>query len=200
MRRILAVAVFAVLAVPLLAFGQQCAQESCDPGDSPHSPDARGYSEFITLAYQGAYGRTANCFELRREYIRLVNAAGAGTLNAEARRFVATLFMTQTSYDDPSLDDYVQTSAYNAIRPLSPNDRPTLELFISDLYRAFLQREPDAGGQCFWTNDACGNATAEASRKHPIRAFEESIEFGDLVNGLYDDGLPDACCLHQPCS
>lgn len=193
MRRILAVAIVAVLAVPVLAFGQQCSSESCPSGDPPHTPDSRGYSEFITLAYEGAYGRSATCLELQREYTKLATAAGNGTLNAEARRFVATLFMTQTSYNDSDLNVYTQTFAYNAVRPMSPNDRPALTLFIADLYRAFLQREPDAGGQCFWTNDACGNTTAEASRKHPIRAFEESIEFGDLVNGLFDDGAPDCC-------
>ena len=53
---------------------------------------------------------------------------------------------------------------------------------------AFLQREPDAGGQCFWTNDACA-----VGRKHPIRAFEVSIEFGNLVSGLYDDGPAPTC-------
>jgi hypothetical protein len=197
MKRILAVAIVAVLAVPLLAFGQttQCSSDYCGPSDPPHSPDSRGYSDFITLAYQGAYGRPANCIELRNEYSKLVNAANGGTLNAEAQRFVATLFMTQTSYNDSNLDDYVQTSAYNAIRPMSPNDRTVLTAFVGDLYRAFLQREPDAGGQCFWTNDACGNTTAEASRKHPIRAFQASSEFADLVNGLYDDGLPDACII-----
>lgn len=194
MRRILAVAIVAVLAVPVLAFGQQCSQESCPSGDGPQTPDVRSYSEFITLAYEGAYGRAATCFELQREYTRLVNATSAGTRNAEARRFVATLFMTQTSYDAQDLTTYTQTTAYNAVRPMSPNDRTALSLFIADLYRAFLQREPDASGQCFWTNDACGNTTAEASRKHPIRAFEESIEFGDLVIGLFDDGGPD-CCL-----
>jgi hypothetical protein len=193
MKRILAVV--ALLIVPVLAFGDQCSQETCGSGDPPHSPDARGYSEFITLAYQGAYGRPANCLEIRAEYTRLVNAAAGGTLLTEAKRFVATRFMTQASYDDSNIDDYVQTSAYGAIRPMSPNDRTVLTAFVGDLYRAFLQREPDAGGQCFWTNDACGNGTAEASRKHPIRAFEASSEFSDLVNGLYDDGIPDECII-----
>ena len=197
MRRILAIAIFAVLAVPLLAFGQQCEQDPyCPAGDPPHTPaDARGYLEFIDLTYLGAYGRDATCIELRLEYTRLKNAAASGSsaLHAEAQRFVATRFMIQTSYDDSDLNDYTQTSEYGAIRPMSPNDRDTLSLFIADLYRAFLQREPDAGGQCFWTNDACGNTTAEASRKHPIRAFEVSIEFGSLVDGLYDDG-PAPCC------
>src|SRR5258706_3822371 len=110
MKRILAVAILAVLAVPLSALAQTCEQQSCGSGDPPHSPYARGYSEFITLAYQGAYGRTASCFELRREYLRLVNAASGGTINAEARRFVATLFMTQTSYDTADLTTSLQTT------------------------------------------------------------------------------------------
>ena len=188
MKRILAVAIVIVLAVPLLAVAQTCSSESCGDSLPPQSPDARGYLEFIELAYEGAYGRPATCLELRSEYVRLVNAAAGGTLNAEARRFVATRFMTQTSYNDPSLSAYVQTTAYEAINPSANGDRASLTSFIADLYRAFLQREPDAGGQCFWTNDACS-----VGRKHPIRAFEESIEFGNLVNGLYDDGPAPSC-------
>ena len=36
--------------------------------------------------------------------------------------------------------------------------------------------------------DACA-----VGRKHPIRAFEVSIEFGNLVSGLYDDGPAPTC-------
>ena len=96
--------------------------------------------------------------------------------------------MTPTSYADPDLNDYVQTSEFDAINPSTNGDRTSLESFIADLYHAFLQRDPDAGGQCFWTNDACA-----VGRKHPIRAFEESIELGNLVAGLYDDGPAPAC-------
>jgi hypothetical protein len=188
MKRILAVAIVIVLAVPLVSLAQTCDSQTCGDSLPPQSPYSRGYLEFIELTYEGAYGRSASCFELRNEYFRLVNAAAGGTLNAEARRFVATRFMTQTSYNDPSLSNYVQTTEYNAINPSTNGDRASLESFIADLYRAFLQREPDAGGQCFWTNDACA-----VGRKHPIRAFEESIEFGNLVNGLYDDGPAPTC-------
>ena len=197
MRRIVAVAILVILAVPVLAFAQQpvCEQATCGAGDPPHDPGSRGYQDFIELTYEGAYGRAATCGEIRIEFFRLRNAAsnGAAALNEEARRFVATRFMTQASYDAQDLTTYVQTSEYDAIRPLNQNDRATILLFIADLYRAFLQREPDDGGQCFWANDACGNTTAEAARKHPIRAFEESTEFGNLVSGLYDDGPPPSC-------
>ena len=192
MRRIVAVAILVILAVPVLAFAQQpvCEQATCGAGDPPHDPGSRGYQDFIELTYEGAYGRAATCGEIRIEFFRLRNAAsnGAAALNEEARRFVATRFMTQTSYNDPVLADYVQTTEYESINPAANGDRTSLTSFIADLYRAFLQREPDAGGQCFWTNDACA-----VGRKHPIRAFEESIEFGNLVNGLYDDGPAPTC-------
>jgi predicted RNA polymerase sigma factor len=87
---------------------------------------------------------------------------------------------------------YQQTPAYEARNPQSINDRAHLEAFVTDLYHAFLQREPDAEGHCFWSNDAC-----TMLRKHTIRAFEESIEFGRLIEGLYDFGEPD-CTLHDP--
>src|SRR5437762_2138660 len=117
MKRIFAVAIVIVLAVPLLALAQTCDPETCGDSFPPLSPDPRGYLEFIDLAYEGAYGRPATCFELRFEYFRLRNAAAGGTLNAEARRFVATRFMTATSYSDPDLGDYVQTAEYEAINP-----------------------------------------------------------------------------------
>jgi Domain of unknown function (DUF4214) len=101
--------------------------------------------------------------------------------------------MTQTSYNANDFTTYQQTPAYETRNPASSNDRAHLEAFVTDLYHAFLQREPDAAGHCFWSNDACG----ALGRKHTIRAFEESIEFGRLVEGLYDLGEPD-CQLHEP--
>jgi hypothetical protein len=151
----------------------------------PQSP--RSYDEFIVRAYQGAYGRNPSCFERQAEYDRLVNAAANGTLLAEARRFVATLFMTQSSYDDPTLFNYLQTSAYQQRNPQDMNDTAHLQAFVTDLYHAFLQREPDAAGLNFWVSNA-----QQEGRKKVIRAFEVSIEFGDLVNQLFDSGPP--CC------
>src|SRR5919112_976189 len=161
-------AVLACLAVcALLVPGSARMQE-------PQSP--RSYDEFIIRAYQGAYGRTPTCLERQAEYNRLVNAAASGTLLAEARRFVATLFMTQSSYDDPTLFNYLQTSEYQARNPQDMNDVAHLQAFVADVYRAFLQREPDTPGLNFWASNA-----QNEGRKKVIRAFEESIEFGNLV-------------------
>jgi hypothetical protein len=153
----------------------------------------RSYDEFIIRAYQGAYGRSPTCIERQNEYNRLVNAAANGTLLAEARRFVATLFMTQSSYDDPTLFNYLQTSEYQARNPQDMNDLAHLQAFVTDLYRAFLQREPDSAGLNFWVSNA-----QQEGRKKVIRAFEESIEFGDLVSQLFDGGAP-VCCIRRTC-
>lgn len=196
MKRVLLAALIVVLSVsvvPSPAMAQSCTQ-NCDglPGLPPQFPEPRSYDDFIIQTYLGAYGRFPTCAERLIEYNNLQNAAANGTLLAEARRFVATRFMTQASYDVNDLTTYQQTSEYEARNSQYINDRAHLEAFVTDLYRAFLQREPDAAGHCFWSNDAC-----TLGRKHTIRAFEESIEFGRLVEGLYDFGEPD-CTIRDP--
>jgi Domain of unknown function (DUF4214) len=187
------IVVLAVSVVPSQTMAQSCTQ-SCDglPGLPPQFPEPRSYDDFIIQTYLGAYGRIPTCAERLIEYSRLQNAAASGTLLAEARRFVATRFMTQTSYNVNDLTTYQQTPAYEARNPQSSHDRAHLESFVTDLYHAFLQRPPDAAGHCFWSNDAC-----TMLRKHTIRAFEESIEFGRLVEGLFDDGEP-LCTIREP--
>jgi Domain of unknown function (DUF4214) len=197
MKRVLLAALIAVLtvsAVPSQAMAQSCTLDCSGlPGLPPQFPEPRSYDDFIIQTYVGAYGRFPTCGERLIEYNRLRNAAANGTLLAEARRFVATRFMTQTSYNANDFTTYQQTAAYETRNPASANDRAHLEAFVTDLYHAFLQREPDAAGHCFWANDACG----ALGRKHTIRAFEESIEFGRLVEGLYDLGEPD-CIIREP--
>ena len=187
------IVVLTVSVVPSPAMAQSCTL-NCDglPGLPPQFPEPRSYDDFIIQTYIGAYGRFPTCSERLIEYNRLVNAAANGTLLAEARRFVATRFMTATSYNTNDLTTYQQTSAYETRNPAHLNDRAHLESFVTDLYRAFLQREPDAAGHCFWSNDAC-----TMLRKHTIRAFEESIEFGRLVEGLFDGGEPE-CFIREP--
>ena len=183
-----------LVAVPNLVVqnpSAQSCQSDCSglPGLPPQSPSPRSYDEFINLAYQGAYGRQGNCIERRAEYNRLLNAAANGTLLSEAQRFVATLFMTQASYDAQDLTTYLQTAEYQQRNPQDNADRARIESFVADLYRAFLQREPDLAGQCFWANNVCSEG-----RKKGIVAFVVSIEFGNLVNGLFAGGQPATFC------
>jgi hypothetical protein len=169
--------------------GCQC---NCDGLSSlpPQNPSARTYDSFIIKAYQGAYGRTPTCSERQDEYWNLVSASYSSVaLLEEAKQFVSTRFETQQSYDSPT--EYTQTAEYEQRNPAWQTDRISLEAFVGDLYKAFLQRNPDAGGQCFWTNSVCSYG-----RKQGIEAFKVSIEFGNLVNGLFDGGEP---CSFDPC-
>ena len=173
--------------------GCQC---NCDglTGLPPQNPPIRSYDSFIIKAYQGAYGRNPTCIERQAEYWNLVNVNySSATLLEEAKRFVSTRFETQQSYDIPGIDPsgYTQTSEYEQRNPSWQTDRVSLEAFVGDLYKAFLQRSPDAGGQCFWANNVCSEG-----RKKGIEAFKVSIEFGNLVNGLFDSGEP--CAIRPP--
>lgn len=174
--------------------GCQC---NCDglAGVPPQSPSPRTYDSFIIKAYQGAYGRIPTCSERRIEYWNLVNESySSAALLEEAKRFVSTRFETQQSYDIPGIDPsgYTQTAAYEQRNPSWQTDRVSLEAFVGDLYKAFLQRSPDPAGQCFWSNNVCAEG-----RKKGIEAFKVSIEFGNLANGLFDGGEP--CPVIQPC-
>jgi hypothetical protein len=167
--------------------GCQC---SCDglSGLPPQNPPARSYDSFIIKAYQGAYGRFPNCLERQDEYWNLVSESySSAALLEEAKRFVSTRFETQQSYDIPGIDPsgYTQTPEYEQRNPSWQTDRIALEAFVGDLYKAFLQRSPDLSGQCFWSNNVCSEG-----RKKGIEAFKVSIEFGNLVNGLFDSGEP----------
>jgi hypothetical protein len=172
--------------------GCQC---NCDGLSTlpPQNPYSRSYDDFIIQAYIGAYGGSPTCFQRQAEYWNLVGASySSSALLEEAKRFVSTLIETQGSYDTPGIDPsgYIQTSRYEQRNPASHTDRMSLEAFVGDLYKSFLQRSPELGGQCFWTNDVCSEG-----RKKGIEAFKVSIEFGTLVNGLFDGGEPcsDPC-------
>lgn len=172
--------------------GCQC---NCDGLSSlpPQSPYSRTYDDFIVLAYLGAYGSFPNCDQRQLEYGNLAGASySSSALLEEAKRFVSTLFETQDSYDTPGLGYYYQTTRYELRNPAWQTDRGSLEAFIGDLYASFLQRGADQGGQCFWTNSICSDG-----RKQGIEAFKVSIEFGNLVNGLFDGGEP--CPPVDPC-
>ena len=145
----------------------------------------RSYAEFINGAYLEALGRLPSCTEAQAEYDALVSAASAGALNQEARRFVSTLFITQATYNVPNLTTYCQTPEYESINPASCNASigTGLGAFLTDMYQAFLLREPDTPGFNFWLNNNNG-------RKHLIHAFQESIEFGTLVSNLFQGNRP----------
>ncbi len=81
--------------------------------------------------------------------------------------------------------------AWGPVRVPSAIDDP--QFFVSQHYRDFLNREPDAGGLSFWTNEitSCGGDAQciEAKRVNVSAAYFLSIEFqqtGYLVYRFYE--------------
>lgn len=67
------------------------------------------------------------------------------------------------------------------------------EDFLADLYVTYLQREPDQGGLNFWLGVMRDDyANGINAREHMVRAFEESIEFGEVVASLDVMSTPPA--------
>jgi len=91
------------------------------------------------------------------------------------------------------------SAATNSLRPSTqplpselPNPLDTPQKFVRQQYIDFLNREPDANGLTFWTNEitSCGSDTSciEVKRINVSAAFFLSIEFqqtGYLVDRLY---------------
>jgi hypothetical protein len=160
----------------------------------------RPYVDFINGAYFGALGRFPTCEEKQAEYDALASAAASGNLLAEARRFVSTLFETQASFDDPG-GSYCQTTEYEARNPAycNPFINQRSDSFITDLYGAFLLRQPDQPGFDAWMSAMPANG-----RKVVLNGFRDSTEFSILVNALYADARPDCTvdctsCGSDPC-
>jgi len=59
--------------------------------------------------------------------------------------------------------------------------------YVYDLYKTYLMREPDAPGWAWWKNE-CNNY----GRDNVRRAFDESIEFGNIVATLTPSGSPSS--------
>lgn len=161
--------------------------------------DQRTYVQFIDGAYFGALGRSPTCEEEQAEYDALAGAAAAGqnALLAEARRFVSTLFETQASYDDAG-GSYCQTAEYEARNPAScePFINQHSDWFITDLYEAFLLRQPDSPGFTDWMNTIPTNG-----RKVVLNGFRDSTEFTIIVNALVP-GIRPSCntdCVGPDC-
>jgi hypothetical protein len=83
--------------------------------------------------------------------------------------------------------------------PSSANPIDSAQVFVAQLYRDFLNRQPDSAGLAFWTNQitSCGSNAAciGQARVNVAGAFFLSIEFnqtGYLVERLYKTSYGDA--------
>jgi len=91
------------------------------------------------------------------------------------------LFIDSSSNDAAGFGAYTIRMQDVTIAPTSPNQIDLAEFFVHQHYLDFLNREPDAPGLSFWTNEInlCGGDTAciEAKRINVSAAYFLSIEF-----------------------
>jgi RHS repeat-associated protein len=115
---------------------------------------------FVNNFYRGAYGRDATSTEIQQQRDAL-NAAAAqsqAAVQSQADTFGRSLFAGQVN--DSSISD---------------------TQFVTNLYEAFLQRGPDAGGLGWWS----GQATVGTGRQNVLGAFAGCPAFRDLSGTLY---------------
>jgi hypothetical protein len=112
----------------------------------------------------------------------------------------ATLLLNGEVLVAGGFDDGSDNSAilYNSGNSYAPNPIDDSQFFIRQHYRDFLNREPDAAGLTFWTNEiaSCGTdrQCVEAKRINVSAAFFLSIEFqetGYLVYRMYKSAYGD---------
>jgi RHS repeat-associated protein len=115
---------------------------------------------FVNNFYLGAYGRNATSTELQqqREALNTAAAQSQAAVQAQAETFGRGLFVGQVN--DASLSN---------------------TQYVTNLYAAFLQRGPDAGGLSFWS----GQASVGTGRQNVLNAFATCSAFRELSGTLY---------------
>jgi RHS repeat-associated protein len=144
-----------------------------------------GSSEFVTLVatlygtaasdnertehlvnnfYLGARGTNATSTELQqqRDALNAAAAQGMSQVQAQAESFGRSLFAAQVN--DASISN---------------------TQFVTNLYEAFLQRGPDAGGLGFWS----GQASVGSGRQNVLNAFATCGSFYELAGTLYREAF-----------
>ncbi|HEX8501383.1 MAG TPA: DUF4214 domain-containing protein, partial [Pyrinomonadaceae bacterium] len=126
----------------------------------------KSVEQFVRDFYAGALARQPNSGELSYWKDRLVRgqARGGGALLQEAQALGEALF---TSAD------------YAARNRVSDRD------YVYDLYKAYLQREPDTGGWNWWTS-----VVPSDGRYNVRQGFALSMEFGHDVAWLCETAGP----------
>jgi uncharacterized protein YkwD len=111
-------------------------------------------AQFVRNFYQGALVREPSSSELELWTNALEGASGRDERLGVAQRLGATLFLSPE---------------YGARNRTDDRD------YVYDLYKGYLQREPDEGGWNFWTAQVPGNG-----RENVRLAFDLCTEFAEL--------------------
>jgi RHS repeat-associated protein len=126
--------------------------------------DNQRTEQFVNNFYLGAYGRFATATELQQQRDALNAAAAQGLVQVQtqAETFGRSLFAGQIN--DSSISD---------------------TQYVTNLYEAFLQRGPDAGGLGWWS----GQATLGQGRQNVLNAFAVCGAFRELAGTLYRESF-----------
>lgn len=125
----------------------------------------KSVEQFVRDLFQSSLGRQPDGNELSYWANTLTGAQGQAQLIAAAQNLGNSLFQSP-EYAARSRSDYD---------------------YVYDLYKAFLQREPDQGGWDFWANNV-----AQYGRDGALNAFGTSQEFQNFVASLCTAGAFDA--------
>jgi RHS repeat-associated protein len=122
--------------------------------------DNQRTEQFVNNFYLGAYGRNATATELQqqRDAMNAAAAQGQASVQTQAETMGRALFAAQVN--DASLSN---------------------TQYVTNLYEAFLQRGPDAGGLSWWS----GQASVGQGRQNVLNAFATCGAFRELAGTLY---------------
>lgn len=129
---------------------------------------------FVQNAYL-AVGITPSCSQISLEADQLNFQSTFAAKETEAARFVSSLF------EAPAFGTYFQTTLYQE-RNSSGSGRTSD--FVTDLYEAFLQHAPDAGGLAFWVAQVNQSPTPRAFGVAAFSNTTNDTEFRALVDSL----------------
>jgi RHS repeat-associated protein len=123
--------------------------------------DNQRTEQLVNNFYLAAYGRNATSTELQqqRDALNAAAAQGLAAVQAQVESMGRSLFAGQVN--DYSISD---------------------QQFVTNLYEAFMQRGPDAGGLGFWTSIASGGS---ANRQNVLNAFAPCGPARELAGTLY---------------
>ncbi len=133
------------------------------------SGDDQRVKRFVQALYFGALQvePTAQQLAAKSNELAAAGATSQAQLLVKAKEIARALFV-QTNYE---------TNPYR-----------TDTQYVTDLYYAYLQRGPDAGGLSWWSGQAAGSLQ---NRINVLNAFEASSEFQTLANTLYGTATSD---------
>jgi RHS repeat-associated protein len=133
------------------------------------SGDDQRVKRFLQALYYGALQVDAPSQWMTDKSNELITAGASSQaqLLVKAKEIARTLFV-QTTYETNPFRSDTQ--------------------YVTDLYYAYLQRGPDAGGLGWWVPQAAGSVQ---NRINVLNAFEASSEFQTLVNTLYGTATSD---------